>query len=213
MFVSARAEHVLDAELPLVRERGWLPLLSEDLVGSPELVPGTSTSANLIHHAYHLIRFEQATGLSLSDLGSTVEIGGGYGSMCRLLYRLSLGRIEATLFDLPEFSALQRYFLSMVGVPATITDDHRQLPATGPSLRLLVAMWSLSEMPLDQRKAVLASAGRFDCYLIAYQHQYGEVDNAAYFTAFAESLPDVAWVLHDEIAHIPNCFYLCGVRR
>lgn len=47
-------------------------------------MPGARfTSANRVHQAYHLYRFEQTTGLRIDDFGQIVEVGGGYGAMCR----------------------------------------------------------------------------------------------------------------------------------
>lgn len=210
----ASAPYVMDVELPAVRNAGWLPLITEDRAGRPSLVPGTSTSANLIHHAYHALRFRAVTGLDPADFDHVVEIGAGYGSMCRLLYRLGRGRPTFTLFDLPEFSALQNYFLSRVGVPADLVQDPDLLaPSRRPQGRtLLVATWSLSEMPIARRNIILSAIGAVDAYLFAFQDQFGEAQNDVQFAALSENMPQVDWSLED-IDHIPGSRYLFGVRR
>lgn len=217
MAVWSGYPYLRDAELPAVRSAGWLPLLSEDTFGSPRLISGTSTSGNLLHHGYHLLRFEQATGRAAASYGEAVEIGGGYGSMARLLYRLSHGRIALTLLDLPEFSALQRYFLGRLGIDARLVQSSTRIVSDEPAVggRLLIATWSLSEIPVADRDHILKDAGQFDAYLIGYQHRFHEADNPAYFRDLAKRLsPDVDWVLDEKIAHMPgqHC-YLFGVRR
>ena len=52
----------------------------------------------------------------LSSSGVIVEFGGGYGSMCRLLHKLGFSG-QYFIYDLPEFVALQRYFLKSIGMP------------------------------------------------------------------------------------------------
>lgn len=116
MFVGDR---VLPHELPFVRSR--LPddtLLTEDPVGGPPTtaVPGSSvrTSSNTVHQLYHLLRYQDATGRRLPDVGTVVEWGGGFGSLMRLLVRLHGGAPTCVIIDTPVFSALQWLYLSAV---------------------------------------------------------------------------------------------------
>lgn len=210
MVVAPDAPYVVETEVPALRKAGWLPLLTEDPCGSPRYVPGTCTSGNLAHHAYHALRFQELTGRSLGGYKSVFEFGAGYGSMCRLLYRLSLGEVQATLFDLPEFSALQQYYLGMIGIRARFETDPAALKPLEGRERLFVATWSLSETPLALREQVLGSLGDFEGYLIAYQETFNEVDNVEYFKAFAHDRPDVTWVT-EPIRHLPGQHYLFGV--
>ena len=208
----AAAPYITNHELPALRDAGWLPLLAEDRAGSPTIISDTSTSANLAHHAYHLLRFERVTGLLTGGFESVVEVGAGYGSMCRLLYRLSLGQIRATLFDLPEFSALQKYYLGRVGVAASFTQQAGDLgPTAGEGPRLLIATWSLSEMPVNTRQAIMDAVGNTDAYLFAFQDRFGEADNDANFGALVDAMPEIDWTL-EPIDHIPGSRYLFGVR-
>jgi hypothetical protein len=83
------------------------------------VLPGSS--GTLIHHAYHLHRFETVTGRFLLELQEIIEFGGGYGSMARLLARLGYrGRYH--IHDLPEFAALQRFYLRMVQADTQASD-------------------------------------------------------------------------------------------
>lgn len=215
MVVRSGEPYILSVELPAVREAGLLPLLSEDRFGNPRLITGTSSSGNLVHHAYHLLRYEHACGRKISEFADVVEVGAGYGSMARLLHRLTVGKIRTTLVDLPEFSALQRYFLDQIGITATTAQDARQVPpASGTGPRLLIATWSLSEMDIADRNRLLSDLGPFDGYLLAYQDAFHGADNLEYFRSLMTRLePDIEWKLHQEIKHIPRNRYLFGLRR
>lgn len=208
MVVPSDAPYVVDHELPAVREAGWLPLLAEDLVGCPWLIPGTSTSGNLVHHAYHLLRFEAATGVTAASHDNVTEFGGGYGGMARLLYRLSGGRVLADIVDVPEFACLQRYFLRSVGMPDERVHQRRTVLG---GRRLLIATWSLSEVAESVRRQFLEDAGPFDSYLLAYQTRFGEVDNEAWFESLKASTEGVEWS-SEPIDHIPGNSYLFGTR-
>lgn len=112
---------------------------------------------------YHLLRYQEATGESLRDVGTVVEWGGGFGSLTRLLVRLHAGDATVVLIDTPVFSALQWLYLS-----ATLDADRVVLHAQGPvrpiegavnivpiglaghlhvSADLFISNWALNEHP------------------------------------------------------------------
>ena len=171
--------------------------------------------ANAIHQAYHLCRFQMETASKINDFDLILEFGGGYGEMRRILHGL---RFSGTyvIFDLPEQNALQRYYLSTAGGPATLTlSDFNSVRATVQTARrerrkLFVATWSLSETSLELRSAWRDLLTNFDAYLIAYQADFGDVDNQAFFSELQTSLPRVRWVQHP-IPQLENSFYLFGV--
>ncbi|HEX8912733.1 MAG TPA: hypothetical protein VF796_10275 [Humisphaera sp.] len=197
----------------------WEPAVREDAVGAPPPCPAyRRSSGNLIHHAYHLSQFERATGWRIGSVGSVLEFGGGYGSLCRLAQNLGFaGRY--TILDVPEFSALQRYFLSSRPAAAggarveCVTDVDRlgAAAAAGPAPVLFVATWSVSETPLSVRGPVLDRVAGADAFLIGYQHRFGEVDNVAFFEAWRRARADVRWT-DWPIEHLPGNRYLMGVR-
>lgn len=210
MFVLPSTPYVHEETLPALIASRWLPLLAEDRCGRPALIPGYSTSGNLVGHAYHLLRFERSTGRNLGTMRRVLEVGGGYGSMTRLLYRLTLGNSELTIIDLPEFTALQRYFLAIVGVPAIL----ESAPPVDPpeALDLFVATWSLSEIPAEDRAPLIQLGSRSHAFLIGYQDRFNGVDNVRFFREWMKTLKDVRWS-HETIAHLPGNSYLFGVRE
>jgi len=206
----------------------WRPALRESVVGDPpRLALFPDSSANLLHHAYHIAQYERVTGDRVHDLGTVVEFGGGYGSMCRLFRQLGFhGRY--VIYDMPLFAALQRYYLRSMGIDvdpggqsqnsdAGVTlvssiDELRRIVSmkSVPGASLVVATWSLSESPIPLREAFAAIVRRFSSFLIAYQAHFGEVDNAAYFRNWKDRFDaDMTWRAW-RIPHIPRSRYLVG---
>lgn len=120
----------------------WKQAIAEDYAGNPVRLPEAPwTSGNMIHQAYHLLRWEQHTGKRVDSLKSIVEIGGGYGAMAKVARRAGLEG-KYLIVDTPEFGLLQEYYLSQCGVKAeTKTQiDRKRSPG------LMIAMWSLDEI-------------------------------------------------------------------
>lgn len=169
----------------------WEKAIIETHVGNPP------NNLNLIHQAYSLARyFEFYNGISeIRKINSIVEIGGGYGCMRRLVYELGF-RGQYVIYDLPEFLELQRYYLGRLNLPTVFTSNPAEIDGD-----LLIALWSVSEMPLELRDAVLRNARR---YLMAYQDDFDGIDNTAYFLNFMGR--NNGW--RKEILHLPNSTYL-----
>jgi hypothetical protein len=180
--------------------------LREDNFGSPppnEFYP--LSSGNLIHHAYQVASYEEMAGLKISEFDAIIEFGGGYGSMCRLCQRLEF-QGNYFIFDLPPFSALQRLFLSACGFfpQKTMSDQQEPILICSSDLSmaeawlnqqisqkkkiLFIGTWSLSEAPIEVRAPFIDKANDFAGLLIAYQSEFGKVDNVKYFSEFQKKL-------------------------
>jgi hypothetical protein len=212
-------------------EARWKHVLQESRVGRPApflLYP--RTSANLIHDAYNLCAFEEATGLVPERFHNILEFGGGYGSMCRLLFNLGFnGRY--VIYDLPPFSNLQSYYLNSLGIPvlvgksfapsekgvALVTTEEDLVLSAEPFTRqesLFIAAWSISETSIDVRRRFLSHAAECDAFLIAYQTRFGEVDNCRFFDQWQEETSDSIEWRKIPIRHIPGGHhYLFGTRK
>lgn len=190
--------------------RAWRRVIREESTGLPlPCLYYPFSSANAIHHAYHLYRFQVEAGAQVSDFEAVCEFGGGYGSLCRIAHRRGF-RGKYLIFDLPEQSALQRYYLQLAGIRDVETVsviETRSLPGR----RLFVATWSLSEAPLELRDSVASAAQSFDAFLIAYQDRFFEIDNCAFFAEWQTRFPNIRWKIVP-IAHFPGNSYLFGVR-
>jgi hypothetical protein len=231
MFVSNQP--YLALELLSLRARRdwrqrWRPALRESPVGRP--VPFWAlpwSSGNLIHHAYHLAQFEARTGRPAERFPAVFEFGGGYGSLCRLFHQLGFsGRY--VIHDLPQFSALQAFYLGSLGLPLVDADRlagadrgvvcvsdqpalERALGWADASRALFVATWSLSETPASVREPIMPLAAECAGLLIAYWRRFGEMDNHEYFSRWAAGHPEFAWS-PCPILSLPDHFYLFGTR-
>lgn len=205
----------------------WRSAIKESPFGSP--APSRyypDSSGNLLHHAYHLAQFESFYKTQVNDMNFILEFGGGYGSMCRLYYNLGFsGRY--IIFDLPELSALQRYYLKSLGLPVLsvadfvkgdegvlcISDMHQLSSLFVDSslfdVSMFIATWSLSEAPVTMRSLFLPFLSQFNFYLLAYQERFDNVDNIEYFSSFKDIFADVVWS-NFQIPHIPGSYYLFG---
>lgn len=133
MFV-AQPEYIQpewEALMAADRER-WAAVTAVEYGGAPH--------TNLIHQAYHLHLWERATGLGIAQIESIIEVGGGYGALALVCRRAGFnGRY--TIYDLPEISLLQQFYLAQMGVAADF-GSALEAPQTAD---LLVAIYSLSE--------------------------------------------------------------------
>ena len=114
--------------------------------------------------------------------------------MCRLFHNLGFqGRY--LIFDLPQFSALQTYYLKTLNLPVSSIDELMRSKTRVSCIsdyetlkeiilnklkiekKLFIATWSLSETPISVRENIIPFIYDFENYLIAYQDKFGEVDN------------------------------------
>lgn len=207
----------------------WRQAIEESSVGHP--VPHWQyprSSANLIHHAYHLDQFEEKTMLQVHTMDFVFEFGGGYGSMCRLFHNLGF-QGKYVLFDLSDFSSLQKFYLKSIGLAVhplksfekekkgcvciSGTEQLRHILSNSHAGNsMFIATWSISEAPIEFRNNILPLTADFGAFLIAYQHRFKEVDNITFFRNWAANQKDIEcydW----EIEHIPKNRYLMGKRK
>ena len=222
MFHNAR-----DAEFEFLKKKGFLDTWREALIGSEIGNPKPykqmrKSDGNLIHQAYHISRLREYTNLNPQ---SVIEFGGGYGSMAGFLRKLGLGE-NYIILDFPEFLALQKYYLSLLGQSmqfahnsqsgnnqVTLVDsisELKQISAKNKQTDLCIALWSVSESPIEIRRQFLDSIGKPSAFLIAFQKSFDNNDNVNFFRDFQKSRPDLHWH-SSEITHLPGNYYLIGM--
>ena len=205
----------------------WNSALHEVTAGNPPAYEFMQqTSGNCVHHAYSIAQFENFYKLNVASISSVFEFGGGYGSMARLL--LNRGFKGAyTIFDLPEFSYLQIYFLSLAFpginisvVPSQaentviilhkIEDLEKQIAVATPEI--FIATWSISESALHIRENILPLIKNIPLWLIAYQHIFQKINNSSYFKqlALTETGREFVEML---IPHLKDQFYAFGRKK
>lgn len=207
----------------------WRAAIRETTLGHPHpLTRYPWSSANLVRHAYHVSRFEEATGRSLASMRTIVEFGGGYGRLCHLAHDLGF-RGTYVIFDLPEVAVLQRFYLRHVGIDVgearggalpergavTVVDlaDLKACLRSRPAGEsAFVAIGSLSEAPRALRDALFPAIADVDALFVFYSAHHDGLDNHAYFARWRASLPDRTWHSLD-VPHLgKSSWYLFGHR-
>jgi hypothetical protein len=150
-----------------------------------------SSSGNRIHHAHHLMAWEAATGARIGAQRTVLEIGGGYGGMAALAAALGF-RGRYCIFDLPELSALQEFYLRSNDIDGVTCISELDSLASVSEGDLVIATWSLSEMPLPFRRDLLTRL-KPRYWLLAYQEHFEGYDNAAFFSEWRAQNPGWRW--------------------
>lgn len=199
--------------------------LVEDSIGNPKkFVFMSESSGNLIHHIYSVERFLGTHPVSVQNMSQVVEFGGGYGSMARLFYKMGFnGRY--VIFDVPEFAALQEFFLSSLDISIPIfryptrergivilteAEDFKRQCAF-EKIDLFIATWSISESSLGLREIILKSVESADYWLVAYQKRFQDIDNIDYFKKYMDT-SQREW-RGFEIEHLPGQYYAFGAKK
>ncbi len=205
----------------------WEKALTENPAGNPPEYKAYPTSGgNLIHHAYHLSQLVEQHRISIPNMQYIFEFGGGYGSMARLFFQLGF-KGTYVIFDLPEFSALQEYFLSSINLPikihtaptqesnsvvllSDISKLTKQLQGAHPNI--FIATWSTSESPVKLRKKIENFARNSKHQLIGYQNLFGGIDNLSYYADMQKRENSYTWI-DREIEHFKGNHYLIGKKK
>jgi hypothetical protein len=181
-----------------------------------------STNGNSVHHAYHIAKLMDNTGVDISKLPVVFEFGGGYGNMCRLFFNMGF-KGKYVIFDLPIFSELQRYYLSSLKLPVSkgnnvsmekdgqisLISDMENILDAFCDRGLFIGTWSVSEAPLYLREKILNRIDKPDYFLLAYQHKFEEIDNVEFFRSFMGQRMNYKWD-DFEIEHLKGNNYLIG---
>lgn len=180
MLVEHWADIVKKYEYPYVLQGGW--------------EPNTPEGHNLVHQAYHILRWQDATGLRIADMKTVYEFGGGYGAMALVCNRLGF-QGKYYIYDLPEFSLLQRWYLEECGISNVEW-------ATPAGTDLLIACYSLSETTMEERDEIFAHVPA-NSYLLLYSAMWEAYNNRIYFESLGDWMEDVSHWRHERIEHLP----------
>ena len=140
----------------------WKEKLKEDKLKPNSHVIFSESSTNNLHHAYSLEKLMEKTGYKLFEFGDVVEFGGGYGNVCRLFREWEHDK-KYYSYDIPELIQLQKYYLNEYGVSDNIFfKTEHDIIDTVEGNSLFLGMWSLSEVPIDERAQLLENLKFYD---------------------------------------------------
>jgi hypothetical protein len=192
----------------------WEFALTEHPFGNPATLPyHRAYSGNTVSQVYHLLQGS----INPAALNSALEIGGGFGAMAAIFHRMGF-KGTYTIVDFPEFSALQRYYLSHVAADlnAVFVADSAKWADKQFTLNtkydLLMGFHSLSEIDDLSLRAMLLNCVKPKTYFIASQSEFMGVDNRDWFTWYSGTKPEYKWEMWDNDCQ-PGHFYLKGVKK
>lgn len=167
-------------------------VLAESPIGRPPraFVPDHKTSHNVIHHLYHIARYERRTKKKVATAKRVLEWGGGYGNLCKVIAALPESSLETyTIVDIPEITALQWVYLSSIFgfervnlvQKGTAVQEGKINLVSLPNLSLLdndydlfVSTWALSESPVASHEFVNNKKWFNAEHLLMAIHQCGD---------------------------------------
>jgi hypothetical protein len=166
----------------------WKNLIKEDEVGDPIryfLYP--RSSGNRIRQVYHLKKFCDFSNVNIKTIKKVIEIGGGYGCMARIFFKISQ-KIKYIIFDTFEVNLLQYYYLKINKLKVAIENKKSKINLIysvnkfnncfnyrNGSKTLLIANWSLSEMPLKLRNKIIKLIFKIPYIIISFQDKFEKI--------------------------------------
>lgn len=133
------------------------------------------TTMNRIQALGHLL-FNGYDYEKIRSMKTIVELGGGVGDLCDTVYRLGFTG-DYYIYDFPEISKLQEYHLTTAG------HENAKFISSTDSLvagDLVIATWSLTEMPFDLRATVMDKLKDSKEWIICYSNLIFGMDNDAW---------------------------------
>jgi hypothetical protein len=194
---------LLELKRDIKRWSLWKTLLTENSVGDPVryfLYP--KSSGNRIRQVYHLKKYLDFSKNNILKIKNIIEIGGGYGCMAQIFKKINK-RCNYVIFDTPEVNLLQYYYLKMNNIPVTINKIQLKKVClinklslikkynkkmNKRNVNLLIANWSISEMPIDLRNKINKLTYNFPNKLISFQEKFEDINNLNYFLKYRDTL-------------------------
>lgn len=134
-------------------------------------------SAWTIKCFHHALTLERLSKKKIADYKHIIEVGAGVGEFCRILYDGFQYKGKYTIVDLPEIMKYADY--NLVNYPIKF-EKSIEKAVLHEEPTLLVGTWSLSEMGLSDRKAILDRCRQCDLFVAFQGIIFGE-DNRAFF--------------------------------
>jgi len=189
-------------------------IILEDSFGNPKkYFWNRKSSGNLIHHLYSINVLLFFLGYDrFSEINNCYEFGGGYGSFARIISRLLPGA-HYTIYDFEVFLKLQEIYLSKtVNKDSNFFSKLEFIKEPGGSFYndtdLYIALWSISESPLEVRYTQESKILRSKYILIGYQDEFDGINNHEYFNRLKSKFKPTAKYFDFPIRHLNGSNYL-----
>ncbi len=170
-----------------------LPGIQDSSIGNPfqfSVLPKCSPLS--IQHAYHLNLIKERLGIFIpkEEISHIVEIGGGYGNLCRLVKNFGYeGRY--IIVDFPEMLKIQQDYLfqnSIDNVEFLPLNMKQLLPKENTDTSILIATFSVNEMPMETRTSMEPYYTYYDYLFFAHNTFFDGINNIEYFSSLRSFL-------------------------
>lgn len=152
-------------------------MTAEDYNSFYRMFSDFDTTMNRIQHLAHLL----VCGYDhkfLQNAKKIVEIGGGIGDMADIINKLGFTG-EYIIYDLPEVGKIQNWYHDQLG---HTNIKHTSNMENLEDADLVIATWSLTEMPIDLRNDVVSKLVGSKNWLVAYSKEIFGLDNESWIT-------------------------------
>jgi len=197
----------------------WIKLLKENNVGNPlPFFLYNFFSGNKIRQVYLLqLGFEYS---KINNIDAVIEVGGGYGSMASIMKKIN-NDIEYVIYDLPEVNLLQFYYLKSQNIDCEISEINKKINLLSEinllkeklnflknkkKKILIIAHWSISEMPISLRKDLEFLFMNCDYAFVSFQDYFENISNTSYFKKLEQSIDHNFSVLTTPIEEMSSVF-------
>jgi hypothetical protein len=177
----------------------------------------SESSTNNLHHAYSLQRMMEETGYKLNEFDDVVEFGGGYGNVCRLFKAWDHNKPYYS-YDIPELIQIQKYYLNENNVINNVYfmqefDTIKNISGNS----LFIGLWSISEVPINERAILLENLKLFECknIFIAMGGMFQQENNIEWLNKIIIPRLDILGFKHKiiQIKHGKDMFYFIATKK
>lgn len=180
LMSQARHSEYIRLALNAMQDPVYREALTETYIGMTEqdhvqvfnMFSDFPTTMNRVQALGHLL-FNGYDYEKIRSMKTIVELGGGVGDLCDTVYRLGFTG-DYYIYDFPEISKLQEYHLTTAGHENVKFINSTDSLVAGD---LVIATWSLTEMPLDLRDVVVDKLKDSKDWIVAYSNKIFGIDN------------------------------------
>ena len=147
------------------------------------------TSASMMKCNHHYFKYQSLAKQEFKNFDHIVELGGGCGDMAKFIRNMGYKQ-KYTIIDLPEVLPILEFNLYGYNIDLTT----KPVASNDKSI-LFISTWGISECPIKWRDEVLNTLNPTN-WLIAYQREFENIDNAKYFQqleGIREDFPVLNW--------------------
>lgn len=191
----------------------WLKDRAEQLkdpsIGNPVLQSNGMSliTTQSMYYIYLMIKHLDVNPIT-ENLNIT-DIGGGYGNMARIFRTLgSTG--DYSIIDFPIMHKIQKDFLSYSKIEDV---NFKSLEENNLEGDMLIATFSINEMPLEDRKIIENKIQQYDKIFIGHNKKFDGIDNIKYFTDLQNRLEEKYNITRFQCDMMGIHRYFVGVKK